>query len=406
MADRPLRIAFVSGPANIAVIYREWREGKRQEYFGTDYMKQFLDVATDLGAESHVVTWFGDRASLGREGAFTFDNRPLPSSGGLRYHWGMLWWHLRLLPTLLRFRPDILLLTGNQNHWWLLAPVRWAGARIVISYHSVVWPKYGATQRVWRAFIALNRRLILRHARAILETSNDIRVQIEQLLGRDREHVAVLGHLPSYKPEQFATVAPPGPAPRRPFRTVFMGRTEANKGIYDVVEIARRLEAERPGDYKFDLCGSGGQLEALRIRVAELGLTDAVAVHGQRGPEQLRALLGASHACIVPTRTDFEAGFEMTCSEAILAGRPLVTSAVCPALHYLRPAAIEVPPDDVDAYQAAIVRLSGDAALYDRLQRACAPLQGQFYDPANSWYTAMRRAIEQYALGRPMAKAG
>ena len=43
------------------------------------------------------------------------------------------------------------------------------------------------------------------------------------------------------------------------------------------------------------------------------------------------------------------------------------------------------------------------AALYDRLQRACAPLQEQFYDRENSWYTAMRRAIERHMPRRGAA---
>ena len=66
--------------------------------------------------------------------------------------------------------------------------------------------------------------------------------------------------------------------------------------------------------------------------------------------------MSASHACIVPTRTNYEAGFEMTCSEAILAGRPLVTSKVCPALDYLRDASIEATPDDAASYRDAIVK--------------------------------------------------
>jgi glycosyltransferase involved in cell wall biosynthesis len=400
MNARPLKIAYVSGPANIEIIYREWSEKKRQEYFGTDYMKQFLDVASDLKGESYVVTWHGDRPSLVRHGKFVFDNRPLTSQRGLRYHLGMVGWHLRVLPKLLHFRPDILLLTGNEDMWWMLAPVRWAGSKIIISYHSVVWPKYAPLKRLARLFIALNRVFILRHAKAILATSNDIRIQVEELLGRDLARVPLLSHLPSYRPEQFATISFPEGPPRRPFRTVFMGRIEANKGIFDIVDIARRLQQERPGEFKFDLCGSGGQLETLRDRVADLGLAGAVAVHGQCGPEQLRALLSASHACIVPTRSDFVAGFEMTCSEAILAGRPLITSAVCPALHYLRPASIEVPPDDVDAYHDAIVSLSDDDALYVKLQSATTPLQDQFYDRANSWYAAMRKAIEQDVLRR------
>lgn len=405
MAGKRLKIAFISGPANIAEIYRDWSDKRQQVYFGTDYMKQFLQVAADLNAESHVVTWHGDKRSIAREGAFLFDNRPITQAGGARYYLDHLWWHLKLLPALLRFRPDILMLTGNQNMWWTLAPVRWQGAKVLISYHSVVWPKYGRVKRMWRLLIGLNRLLIVRHAKAVLETSHDIRRQIVELLGKDRDKVEIVAHLPTYSPAQFAPITPPDGPPRRPFRTFFLGRIETNKGVFDIVEIARRLQGERPGQYRFDLCGSGGDLAALRRRVDELGLGEVVGVHGYSSPEKVQVLLSASHACIVPTRREYEAGFEMTCSESILAGRPLITSEVCPAIHYMREATLEVAPDDVDGYHDAIVRLSEDDALYDRLQKACAPLQRQFYDRENSWYSAMRGAIEKHVLGRPVAGA-
>jgi glycosyltransferase involved in cell wall biosynthesis len=110
--------------------------------------------------------------------------------------------------------------------------------------------------------------------------------------------------------------------------------------------------------------------------------------------------MARSHAAIVPTRSDFDAGFEMTCSEAILSGRPLVTSAVCPALHYLREASIEVEPDNVEQYRAAIERLKDDPELFAAKQRACAPLSAQFFDWSESWDAAMRRALSA-VLDRP-----
>lgn len=403
MGETGLRIAFLSGPANAPEIFRDWSENRQQVYFGTDYMKQFLQVAEDLGATSRVVTWYGEKPNVTRLGDFTFDNRPITGASGARYYLDHIWWHLKLLPSLIRFRPDVLLLTGNQNFWWVLAPVRWFGADVAISYHAVLWPQFSPPSRVWRLMLQLNRVLILRHAKAILETSHAIRRQIEGLLGKDRDNVPIYAHLPTYSPAQFASIAAPEGPPRRPFRTFFLGRTEANKGIYDIVEIARLLEQERPGQYRFDLCGSGGELSALRSRIDELGLTDVVTAHGYSSSEKVQELLSASHACIVPTRTDYEAGFEMTCSESILAGRPLITSVVCPAIEYLREASIEVEPDDVEGYRDAIVRLSDDPALYDRLQRACAPLQEQFYDRENSWYTAMRRAIERHVPRRDAA---
>lgn len=398
VTGKPLKIAFLSGPANAREIHREWTEREGQFYFGTDYMKQFLQVANDLGAKSYVITWYGDKKEVFQLGDFTFDNRPITTASGLKYYVDHLFWHLGLLPTLLRLRPDVLLLTGNQNFWWILAPVRWFGAKIVISYHAVLWMQFYPVKRSWRFLLELNRIFILRHAKAILSTSRDIRRQIETLLDRDKNKVPILDHLPSYQPAQFAEITPPAGPSRRPFRTFFMSRIEENKGIYDIVEIARTLEAERPGEFRFDVCGSGGALEPLRQRVRDLELENVVYCHGYSSPETVTELMSASHACIVPTRTNYEAGFEMTCSEAILAGRPLVTSKVCPALDYLCDASIEATPDDAASYRDAIVNLSDDQELYTRKQRACAGLQQQFYDRGNSWYAAMRTALEKYAL--------
>jgi glycosyltransferase involved in cell wall biosynthesis len=395
-----LKIAFISGPANAPEIYREWAEAAKQVYFGTDYLKQYLQVASDLDAKSYVVTWNGHEPGETTLGAFTFDNRPITTATGFRYYLQHLLWHVRLLPALIRFRPDVLMLTGNQNFWWTLAPVRWLGAKIVVSYHAVLWPQFRPVKRSWRFLLELNRIFILRHAEAILSTSRDIRRQIEQLLGRDRDRVQILDHLPTYAPEQFAGITPPNGAPRRPFRTFFMSRIEENKGIFDVVEVAQTLEKERPGEFRFDICGSGGALPALQRRISDLGLEDVIRCHGFSSPEAVTQLMSASHACIVPTRSDYEAGFEMTCSEAILAGRPLVTSAVCPAIDYLRDASVEAEPDNAGSYRDAIVRLSDDPELYARKQSACATLQGQFYDRGNSWYAAMRRALDPIATAR------
>ena len=63
----------------------------------------------------------------------------------------------------------------------------------------------------------------------------------------------------------------PTSAPGRPFTVLFAGRTEANKGIFDLVEICRSLEAERPGDFQFDICGEGSGLESLRASAAASG---------------------------------------------------------------------------------------------------------------------------------------
>lgn len=403
MARSALKIAYLSGPANTREIYREWAGNQRQAYFGTDYMKQYLQLATDVGAESYVVSWYGDQKDTRRIGPFTFDNRPITSANGARYYLDMLVWHLKVLAKLTKFRPDILLLTGNQNFWWLLSPIRLWGTKIITSHHAVLWMKFLRPNWLCRLMIKLNGMLILKPATAILVTSTDIRRQVEEVLGADASGADIAEHLPTYSREQFAGIEPPPIPSLRPFRILFLGRIERNKGVFDIVEIARRLELDEPGKYRFDLCGNGGDLQLLRQQVDDAGLSDVVRCHGFCAAEQIRPLLNQSHLCIVPTRSNFEAGFEMTCSEAILAGRPLITSAVCPALEYLVDASIEAKPDDPDSYRQAILQLSKEPQLFEQKRAACGPLQAQFYDQTNSWYAAMRAVFDRHDLARSLS---
>jgi len=197
--------------------------------------------------------------------------------------------------------------------------------------------------------------------------------------------------LPNYSRQQFINIQRPD-FERRPFKVLFMGRTEINKGVYDVLEIASKLESH---EFHFDLCGTGSQSDKLKRSIYSRGLSKVVTYHGFIDRKRLYKLWDDSHIVIVPTTTDFEEGFNMVCSEAILAGRPVVTSAVCPALHYIRDAAIEVQPDDVDGYCDAVVKLSRDRSIYEQKQSACVPLQAQFYDENNSYGAKLKIVLDR-----------
>ena len=107
---------------------------------------------------------------------------------------------------------------------------------------------------------------------------------------------------------------------------------------------------------------------------------------------------------IVPSTSQCEEGFAKICVEAILAERPVVTSAVCPALASIREAAIEVPPDNVEAYFRAIMALSNDRKLYERKRLACKPLQTQFYDLNNSWGARLRQLYNEILVAQSDSK--
>jgi glycogen synthase len=406
LTGRPLRIAYLSGPTDAEGILRELREGKEPNYFGTNYMRQFLLFADEIGAEALIATWNDGPASERSHGRYTFVNRPPARGSGASWHLAQLRQQLAFLRRFMSFRPDVLLLTGNQDFWWVYVPLKLLGTRFVASFHGVIWPKFREARRHQKVLLGLNKRLALPLLDAAVLTSEDIRAQLEQALGPKYAHVPVFNHLPSYDDRKFAGITPVDGRARTPFGVMFMGRVEENKGVFDIVEIASQLEREHPGKYRFDICGSGSDLQRLRDAIASRALDELVACHGYCGPDSIREVMSRSHAVIVPTRKDFDAGFEMTCAEAILGGRPLITSAVCPALHYLKDASVEVEPENIAQYRQAIERLAGDAEFYNSKVDACAPLREQFLSPENSWDAAIRKAFEAIAPTRVAGKSG
>ena len=67
-----------------------------------------------------------------------------------------------------------------------------------------------------------------------------------------------------FYPEHFARIAPPPAHDQPPFGMIFVGRIVADKGVFDLLEIARGVEARLPGRVRWEVCGTGPVLDALR----------------------------------------------------------------------------------------------------------------------------------------------
>lgn len=386
-----MKISYLSGPADVPRFLREMDGAGVTDFFGTNYMKLFLEFARQIVATSQIFTWHdGKRYEADFEQVHVL-NWPMKRASGARYHLALFIWNLRAMFRMVGFRPDVLLLTGHQQYWWVYAPLRLLGTKFIASYHSAQWAGPAPQGLVTRTLTILNSLLAVQRMSAILSTSRIIREQVQIMLGG--KPVPIFDHLPSYSAGQFAGVEPPRRDVREPFEIMFTGRIEADKGVFDLLEIARSLDAERPSAFLFHVCGDGGARETFVREIEAAELQSTVVVYGHCDPARLRSVLSRSHCCIVPTRLECNAGFEMTCAEAILADRPLISSAACPAIYYLKPATIEVPPDDVAAYRRAVVALADDEDLYWEKQQACAPLKPQFLEEEFSWRSAIRKAF-------------
>ena len=170
---------------------------------------------------------------------------------------------------------------------------------------------------------------------------------------------------------------------QRPFRIIFAGRVERNKGVFDILSMAEKLNAMQPKEVVFELCGHGGDYAELSQERLRRGLESSVILRGKLNQTQLLEVYRRGHLVIIPTTSDFNEAFAMVAAEAVLLGRPILSNRVVPACEVLAAATVLARTDDVDDYVAKIQDLISDAARYAQLCAACEDLRGRFLDPAN-----------------------
>ena len=97
---------------------------------------------------------------------------------------------------------------------------------------------------------------------------------------------------------------------------------------------------------------------------------------------------------IVPTRSNFCEGMPATAAEAVLTGRPVLTSRLSNALDVLDGVVVESQPDDLDSY------IEGLECRDDRRRLLSAVLRGlprgprlQFYDRDRGFGAALERRL-------------
>lgn len=385
---QPLRVLYAAGPGNVLGTYKHWLNCEDDpSQLSVTYSSQFYDACHSLGAKGYVISSCAEKTVFEDE-HFKIEHRPSAAQGtaGIRYHLNHVWYGLRLVASALRWRADVAVVADGTTHWFVLAILPYLGVKVIPSIHCGLWNKYTAQRKTDKLLLGLSHRLFSNSFR-ILAVSSAIGEQVNQLMSK---HPPILEFRPLYRQTEFDAVLPP--ADRSPFRVLFAGRIEVNKGVFDLLEIAKRFAAAGRTDIHFDLCGAGSMLEPLKQAAIDANLTHFVC-HGYCNKPEMRQRLSQSHVVIAPTTTAFEEGFCKVVAEGVLAGRPVVTSTVCPVLSYVKPAVVEVQPDDVQGYGDALLKLCDDRAFYQQKQRASLAVQDQFYDGSRSWETALRFSL-------------
>ncbi len=387
-----LRVLYAAGPGDVMGTYRYWVKGQDDpSQVSKTYSSQFYEVCRALDAQAYVISSCSEKKFL-RDGQFTIEHRPisLRKAKGLLYHLGQLWYGLQLIASAVRFKANAAVVADGTTHWFVLSLLPLLGVQVIPSLHCGLWRKYMPQRRADKLILKLSQYLFANCCAAILTVSDEISEQINQLTAN--RHCLMRRFSPVYRREQFAGLDAPSEE-RSPFRVLFAGRIERDKGVFDLLEIAKRMKTLGREDITFDLCGNGSALEDLRLAALQAGVDSFFVCHGHCNKTQMRQMFNQAHAMIVPTRTDFAEGFNKVVAEGVLSGRPVVTSAVCPAVSYVRDAVVEVQPDDLMGYGEALMQLCDDPSFYEQKQRGCLTLQEQFYDDSKSWGAALKSIL-------------
>jgi len=139
------------------------------------------------------------------------------------------------------------------------------------------------------------------------------------------------------------------------------------KGHDDLITAAVEVARVHP-QVRFLLVGDGILRQSLQQRIERLGLSDHFIFTGLVSPDRVPELIGAMDVLV---HTSYREGLARALPQALIAGRPVVSYDVDGAREVTisEETGFLIPPRDVDALSAALVRLVSDSDLRRRLGR-------------------------------------
>ena len=156
-------------------------------------------------------------------------------------------------------------------------------------------------------------------------------------------------------------------AAERPKMVLFLGKLEAERGVFDLVDAIAALRPAMP-DLRLVCAGEGDRAGVARY-AERRGVGDAVKFTGWVGPSGKRALLENAAAVALPC---YSAGLPLVLLEAMSAGVPVVASPVGAIAEVVADGAsgFLVAPGDTAALARVLRRLLCEPALAERIGAA------------------------------------
>jgi glycogen synthase len=383
-----MKLFTVLGPGDIVSAHRLQMCGEKVDnHTSIIFSGQLLEYCRLRGIKTLALSYNGRTDSL-CDRDLHIENRPRSLEGGgkIRFHLARLTYAVYLAVRARRFGADLALIDSGSTHYFALALFPLLGIPVAVNFHNSLWPNgLGPEGLSARLINYLNAWYFRRLAVATMGVSPEIGIQLEHLVGRT---VPYFEYRAQFRIEGFTFNR--RDHDQKPFRVVFVGRTEYDKGVLDIPTMAEMLVNQCNIPIVFDICGDGSALAELKNTVKRKYLCDHIRIHGQLNRSQLLQVYDGAHAVIVPSHVS--EGLPQVCAEAVLCGLPIITSRLSNLLAY-RPVVATAEPNNVNSYVKAIKVLAEDSVTYNRLHDSCRDTARQFLDRSQSYPAAIDRLI-------------
>ena len=400
-----LRVLHAGGPGDVVAAHQDWERGiETVSEVSRTVSGQVADCCEAIGARLWCISR-NSRPAIIRQGAFVFENRPRwgEKNGGVLWHASQFVYAMRLLLSAIQFRANVVVVDSGTTHWFFLAAFRVFGIKVIPLLHNALWPR-GFRPQGWRKswIKVLDGWFWRRVADATIAVSSTCLEQVKQIAVPSGPCGPLFECRYQFREALFDGIKVP-PTDFNPFCILFAGRITRSKGVFDILEIAKLLEQVLTGICRWELCGGGPDLDELRKTSSEARLDAVVRILGRLDRHAMADAYGRSHAVIVPTRGDSEfcEGLPLVIAEAVLSGRPVITSHLTNASDAVGDCIVEVEPHNLQQYAQAIEQLVRDADLYHRKQKATIGLRKQFVDGERGLSIVLREVFQSIGLIPP-----
>ena len=390
-------MAYAAGPGDIVKTFSYWQKGQDDpNQVSVTYSSLFYETCRNLDARGVAISSCSRTDSIRTE-QFLVENMPKEKQQhGLLLHLQQILYIRKIIHKAVSEGADVLIVADSTGYFFPIAWFAPAYLKIIPSLHCNLFSRFNPLSPFQKIINKLNSNFFSKKVSAILTVSPSISAQIARITNNKSRPIYRFHQL--YRKEYFNAVKSPDFSSDY-FNLLFVGRIEKEKGVFDLLQIAEKLDNLGINHIIIHICGNGSCENELRLAVVEKKLDNKFQLHGYCNQQEMNTHINASHAFIVPTRTTFEEGYNKVVIEALLSKRPVITSTVCvyPDIEKVSDAVIVVPPDDVQGYLSAVIQLATDKQYYRDKQSKSSEYSNKFYNQALSWQANLEKIIKDIA---------